>query len=64
MISEILTKELLKLSKSEWDKLKVNIDYLYDIQIKKNEKKLFLDEDIIKNSLNRCPYPITHQQSE
>ena len=61
---QVLIKELAKLSKSEWDKLKTNIDYLYSIQIKKNEKELFLDEDTIKNSLSKCPYPIIHQQSE
>lgn len=61
---QVLVNELLKLSKSEWDKLKTNIDYLYSIQIKKNEKELFLDEDTIKNSLSKYPYPIIHQQSE
>lgn len=59
--TQVLVNELLKLSKSEWDKLKTNIDYLYSIQIKKNEKELFLDEDTIKNSLSRCPHPIINK---
>ena len=59
--TQVLVNELLKLSKSKWDKLKINIDYLYSIQIKKNEKELFLDEDTLKNSLSKCPYPIGYK---
>ena len=41
-ISKVLFDEITKLSKSEWDRLKTNIDYLYSVESRKSEKKTLL----------------------
>jgi hypothetical protein len=57
-ISEKLYEELSKLSKSEWDKLKINIDFLYGIELKKKESTLYLSSDTVKDGFKFCPVPI------
>lgn len=54
-ISKVLFDEITKLSKSEWDRLKTNIDYLYSVESRKNEKKIYLDPDTTKDRLDHCP---------
>lgn len=60
-ISEKLYEELSKLSKSEWDKLKINIDFLYGIELKKKESTIYLNSDTVKDNLKICPIPIRLQ---
>ena len=60
-ISKKLYEELLKLSKPEWDKLKMGIDFLYGIELKKKESTIYLNSDTVKNSLKICPVPIRLQ---
>lgn len=57
-ISKVLFDEITKLSKSEWDRLKTNIDYLYSVESRKSEKKIYLDPDTAKDSLELCPCPM------
>ena len=42
-ISKVLFDEITKLSKSDWDKLKTNIDFLYSSELKQVEKNVFLN---------------------
>lgn len=57
-ISKILFNEITKLSKSDWDKLKVNIDFLYSSELKQTEKNVFLNSKTVKEQLKSCPSPI------
>lgn len=57
-ITRVLFDEITKLSKSEWDRLKINIDHLYRIESRKNEKKIYLDSDTAKDRLDHCPCPM------
>lgn len=58
MVTEKLLEEISKLSKSEWERVKTNVDYLYNIKAKEQEKELFLSEDVVKNQALNGPYPI------
>lgn len=60
-ISKVLFDEITKLSKSDWDKLKTNIDFLYSSELKQAEKKVFLNPKTAKEKLKFCPSPILLQ---
>ena len=47
-ISKVLFDEITKLSKSDWDKLKTNIDFLYSSKLKQAEKNVFLNPKTAK----------------
>jgi hypothetical protein len=57
-ISEKLYEELSKLSKPEWDKLKMSMDFLYGIELKKKEPTVYLSSDTVKDGFKFCPAPI------
>lgn len=57
-ISKILLEEILKLNKSEWDRLKIGVDYLYGLEVKKNEKNIFLNSNNVEDNLKCCPIAI------
>lgn len=56
-ISKVLFDEITKLSKSEWDRLKTNIDFLYSSELRQAEKKFYLSP-AAKAKLVHCPHPI------
>lgn len=60
-ISKVLFDEITKLSKSDWDKLKTNIDFLYSSELKQAEKNVFLNPKTAKEQLKFCPSPILLQ---
>lgn len=60
-ISKVLFDEITKLSKSDWDKLKTNIDFLYSSELKQVEKNVFLNSKTAKEQLKFCPSPILLQ---
>ena len=60
VISEKLFKEIQKLSKSEWDALRVGVDYLFALELKEREKKTFLSSNA-SEKLRYCPKPILLQ---
>jgi len=60
-ISKILLEEILKLNKSEWNRLKIGVDYLYALEVKKNEKNIFLNSNNVEDNLKCCPTPILLQ---
>lgn len=60
-ISKVLFDEITKLSKSDWDKLKTNIDFLYSSELKQAEKNVFLNPKTAKEKLKFCPSPILLQ---
>lgn len=57
-ISKVLFNEITKLSKSEWDRLKINIDFLYSSELRQAEKNIFLDSETVREKLKFCPSPI------
>ncbi len=62
VISEKLFKGIQELSKTEWDALKVGIDYLFALELKKVEKNTFLSPNA-SEKLRHCPKPISLQKT-
>lgn len=62
-IKKELLEGIMELSQSDWEKLKINIDYLYSIENKKRKETIFLNSKTVEDNLKYCPAPI-HLQSE
>lgn len=60
-ISKILFDEIMKLNKSEWDKVKVTVDYMFHLERSKIEKTLYLNPSDVKENLPLAPIPIRLQ---
>ena len=54
-ISKTLVNEILKLSKADWEKVKINIDYLFAKEEKNRNKTLYITEDSLKIKADYYP---------
>lgn len=54
-ISKTLVNEILKLSKADWEKVKINIDYLFAKEEKNRNKTLYIPEDSLKIKADYYP---------
>ena len=54
-VSKTLIDELLKLSKTDWEKVKTNIDYLFLKEEKNRNKTLYIPESSLKIKADYYP---------
>lgn len=58
VVKKDLILAICKLSKSDWDKLKVDIDFLYAKETRKMANQIFIDSQDIEEQLKYVPVPI------
>lgn len=56
-VSQELITEILKLNKKEWGNVKVAVDRLFDIEQRRREVDIYLNEEALGN-LKYSPVPI------
>ena len=54
-VSKTLIDEILKLSKADWEKVKINIDYLFLKEEKNRNKTLYIPESSLKIKADYYP---------
>lgn len=54
-ISKTLIDEILKLSKTDWEKVKTNIDYLFKKEEANRNRTLYIAENSLKEKPNYYP---------
>ncbi len=60
-ISKELFNEIIKLNRNEWERLKIAVDYLFQMERDKADKSLYLKPNEIEKNLKDCPVPIQLQ---
>lgn len=54
-VSKTLIDEILKLSKTDWEKVKTNIDYLFKKEEANRNRTLYIAENSLKEKPNYYP---------
>ena len=54
-VSKTLIDEILKLSKTDWEKVKTNIDYLFKKEEANRNRTLYIAENCLKEKPNYYP---------